>query len=544
MGGFVDALCSTRTVKVRKYLRRAVPATISRASLDELEQLPSSVLAGLHARSDWDEVTKDGQLRDWLAANPIPAPRAKASGPLFHGTLVFVQLVFQEPGQPPSGVSLADVQTARDYASIAIVTIQRYTSQYGPSSVSVAPDIFPFTANLTGDAFTQSQLEGWVDQCAATARDNKVSNPCIVVLHNRDLPGSPAFTGERDPFHDMTGSGTPYCYCLVFGEGLNVADNNHTIHGVPNENVYAHILSHEITEMVVDPKADLSNPEVCDGCAGNCNNVWFDLFDQNGVFLGGTAATASASGFAFFINAIVSGNAAMDSNSCIAVAGDRQTACVYPPPFLAGELLSYADDGTPGNVSAPALVGFGGWSDFKFLFAGQNAAGASRIYAVNSSGQLLSYADSGTYGNVSDPVRVGFGGWSDFKFLFAGQNAAGASRIYAVTADQNGQPGQLLSYGDDGTPGNVSDPVRVGFGGWSDFKFLFAGQNAAGASRIYAVTADQNGQPGQLLSYGDDGTPGNVSDPVTVGFDDWLDFSLLFAGRNIPGQNRIYAVPA
>lgn len=49
--------------------------------------------------------------------------------------------------------------------------------------------------------------------------------------------------------------------------------------------------------------------------------------------------------------------------------------------------------------------------------------------------------------------------------------------------------GQLLSYGDAGTPGNVSDPVVVGFGGWLDFKFLFAGKNAAGESRIYAVRA-------------------------------------------------------
>jgi hypothetical protein len=134
---------------------------------------------------------------------------------------------------------------------------------------------------------------------------------------------------------------------------------------------------------------------------------------------------------------------------------------------LGGRLLSYGDNGTPGNVSNPVVVGFGGWSGFKFLFAGGN-----RIYAVDQSGQLLSYGDSGAPGNVSNPVVVGFGGWSDFKFLFAG-----GDRIYAV--DQNGQ---LLSYGDNGTPGNVSNPVVVGFGGWSDFKFLFAG-----GDRIYAA---------------------------------------------------------
>jgi hypothetical protein len=49
--------------------------------------------------------------------------------------------------------------------------------------------------------------------------------------------------------------------------------------------------------------------------------------------------------------------------------------------------------------------------------------------------------------------------------------------------------GQLLSYGDDGVSGNVSDPVVVGFGGWQEFKFLFAGRNLPGEDRIYAVVA-------------------------------------------------------
>ena len=103
-------------------------------------------------------------------------------------------------------------------------------------------------------------------------------------------------------------------------------------------------------------------------------------------------------------------------------------------PFDTGQLLSYGDAGTPGNVSSPVVVGFGGWLDFKFLFSGRNLAGEDRIYAVDQTGQLLSYGDAGTPGNVSSPVVVGFGGWLDFKFLFSGRNLAGESRIYAVVA--------------------------------------------------------------------------------------------------------------
>src|SRR5262245_60517773 len=199
---------------------------------------------------------------------------------------------------------------------------------------------------------------------------------------------------------------------------------------------------------------------------------------------------------------------------------------------LAGQLLSYGDAGTPGNVSNPVVVGFGGWQAFKLVFGGRNVAGEDRIYAVDQQGQLLSYGDAGTPGNVSDPVTVGFGGWQAFKFLFSGTNVGGEHRIYAVD-----QEGQLLSYGDAGTPGNVSDPVTVGFGGWQAFKFLFSGTNVGGEHRIYAVD-----QEGQLLSYGDAGTLGNFTTPFRSGFGGWQAFKFLFSGTNVGGEHRIYAV--
>jgi hypothetical protein len=215
-----------------------------------------------------------------------------------------------------------------------------------------------------------------------------------VVLHNRDLPGSPAFSGQRDSHHAITSDGTPYVYSLVFGENLSVADNNHPTSRSPHDRVYAHNLSHEIAEMVVDPSLNIGNPEVFDPCSANCNLFLFDLFDQNGVFLRGTTDTGTESGFTFFIEPVVWPNAAYNSTGCL--AEDPQNACIYLPPFVTGELLSYGDAGTPGNVSNPMVVGFGGWLPFKSLFAGRNAAGQDRIYAVNQNGELLSYFDTGT----------------------------------------------------------------------------------------------------------------------------------------------------
>ena len=430
----MQSSCSTRAVKVLKYLHCMVPATIPRSSLHALEKLPANRLSDIHTMSDWSESPEIAPLKTWLANNPVPSPTAFASSPLLNGTLVFVQLIFQQPNQPASSMSSADVQTAVNYANLAIQPIQWYASQYGQPNISVSPTVIPFTADLTGASFTVQEFEGWVDQCATIARNNNVSNPCIVILHNRDLPNSGVFSGQRDSHHSMTGTGVAYCYSLVFGENLSVSDNNHTINGKPNDKVYAHNLSHEIAEMVVDPGGSIHNREVCDACAGNCNNSLFDLFDVSGAFLGGTAGTATANGFAFFINSIVSASVGLDSNSCVVPGADPQGACVYPPPLVTGQLLSYGDAGAPGNVSGPAVVGFGGWQDLPSLFSGRNQAGENRIYAVNQQSQLLSYADSGTLGNVSGAALVGFGGWLQFKFLFSGANQAGENRIYAVVA--------------------------------------------------------------------------------------------------------------
>ncbi len=70
-----------------------------------------------------------------------------------------------------------------------------------------------------------------------------------------------------------------------------------------------------------------------------------------------------------------------------------------------------------------------------------NALDENRIYAVNSDGQLLSYTDDGTPGSVGHPVVVGNEAneaWQS-RFLFAGANAPGENRIYRVTFASYGQ---------------------------------------------------------------------------------------------------------
>ena len=196
-----------------------------------------------------------------------------------------------------------------------------------------------------------------------------------------------------------------------------------------------------------------------------------------GFGLNWTAATALGTYYAK-VGGWYDGSGHMEQGIAFFLPQEMELVLLVNSPLafaVPGALLSYDDTGAAGNVSNPVTVGFDDWTEFKFLFAGQNSAGQDRIYAVNQPGQLLSYADNGTPGNVFGPVIVGFSDWTEFKFLFAGRNSLGQNRIYAVQPN-----GQLWSYADNGTPGNVSDYVVVGFSDWTEFKFLFAGGTHSG----------------------------------------------------------------
>jgi hypothetical protein len=434
----MKTLCATRSMKVLKYLNRIAPESLSGSSLSALKTLPSDALSELHNGSDLAKVTQDETLVNWLKKHPAPRPKAEVSGPLFHGTLVFVRIVFARLGQPDSSVSLADVQVAADYATLAVGPIQRYASQYGPNSVSVYQTPLELTAKLDGNSFSVTDLEGWVEEMAQVARENQVPNPCVVVLHDRSVFNTPTYTGHRNSYHSVTGDGTQYCYCLVFGQNLSIADNNHTIGNKATDKVYAHLLSHEIAEMVVDPSANDSNPEVCDACAGNCSVSLFDLFDQNGGFLGGTPDTASATGFSFFINPIVRPASYDSSTQCVIKGGDTQSACIYPPPFVNNAIYSTAWDAATGWAS--------GWFDVP---GGGAANPGSPVTAIARNPNHLDLFVTGTDGQIYSTYWDAATGWAGGWFDIPGGGAANPGSPVTVVA-RNPDHLDLFVTGTDG----------------------------------------------------------------------------------------------
>jgi len=322
----MDEVCGTRILKVLNHLERTVPPSIPRSRLRAISRLPRKRLASLHTAPDLDALTKNPELTAWLKANPIPVAKLLVPGGLFHGTFVFVRVTFTRPNKPPVSVSAADVLVARNYAALAVVPIQRYAAQYGIARLAVSATIPPFTAALDGDEFDNDAVKGFVDRIVT---DNHLSaDSCVVILHDSVVAGSPTNTTNEGKFlgyHSITDNHHPFCFCKVRGQNLTIADPFRR---------YADALSHELAETAVDPLADLSNPEVCDGCFGNCDNRQFDLFGANGQFIGGTSDPSTAAGFTFYINSLIQPEF-IDPDSdedCALPSANKQTACIYAPP--------------------------------------------------------------------------------------------------------------------------------------------------------------------------------------------------------------------
>ena len=248
-------LCVTRAMKNARHLQATAPHLLPKQEPAEGfgSHIPAKLLAGLHTPPPPAELNLVNGLAAALQKHPAPKPRAAASEPLFNGALVFAQVTFRTS---KGFVSLkpSDLATAMDFTRLAVIPISAYAAQYGPNRLEVAPQAVPFNADAGNGSYNDQTLQGWVN--AIVAQHSLPADTCVVVLNpagvvNTDADPSQGVGG----YHGM--AKVPYAFVNVMGSGLTVKDE---------ANVYALALSHEIAEMVVDPRADLGNPEVCDPC--------------------------------------------------------------------------------------------------------------------------------------------------------------------------------------------------------------------------------------------------------------------------------------
>ncbi len=257
--------------------------------------------------------------RSRAAGRAAVAPRAAVAGKLFQGTVYLADLAFQR-GSAETRIDPADLGTVQQYLARVVGLIAAYASQYGPCSLAVGSPLPTFPVPISGTEYTDADLQGWVN--TLVTRNGLPPSAAILVINpvgvvNRDAKesGGVGVLG----YHGL--ASVPYSFVNALGSGFAPDDR---------ADLYAEAVSHEIGEMAVDPRADDSNPEVCDGCGTNCqgSGAFRAYFNAGGTYLGTQTVFPPPFAYAFFLSAIAQPSAATD---CPAPAA----ACAYPPPSRA-----------------------------------------------------------------------------------------------------------------------------------------------------------------------------------------------------------------
>jgi hypothetical protein len=251
-----------------------------------------------------------------VRARPVsPSP----GGPLFDGTVHFAQLSFRSAdGRSVAEVASSDYAVGVRYARRIAPHTSAYASQYGPNRIAIDPTVGALSVPLprgrdpsTG-TYSDADLRGWIDGYVAT-RSIPDSDAVAVFNPKGSIENSDARASEGVLGYHSISRG-PYIFVNAGGSGFTLGDA---------ADLFAIALSHELAEMVVDPRADVSNPEVGDPCS-NFGPVYRDYFDDNDRWMGGDS-DFSLRGFAYYMNGIVR---PADASGHPAPA----SACIYPPP--------------------------------------------------------------------------------------------------------------------------------------------------------------------------------------------------------------------
>src|ERR1700724_237611 len=304
--------CFTRALKNARYLQQMAPQLFARDAHAEGfgTGVPIEILRGLHrTRHDSPVLSRHQAVADFLRQNQLPVPARTARDPLFSGTVYFAQITFQTSGGDLL-IQTADMNQIVEYAQHAIVPISEYAAQYGSNTVTVSPTVLTYAASVPAGSYTDGDLQGWVNDMFST--NGLSADSCIFAVSPQGLTAPNV--GENSGYHGK--ASIPYVVAGVFSTGLTLDDS---------PDAYAMVVSHELAEMIVDPNVDGANPEVCDACDVNCNNLTRCYFDASDSFLGSNQdSPPSGFPFSYYTCAVVRPAGATD---CPASSAN----CAYAP---------------------------------------------------------------------------------------------------------------------------------------------------------------------------------------------------------------------
>jgi hypothetical protein len=167
---------------------------------------------------------------------------------------------------------------------------------------------------LSEPKFNDQVVSEWVDQIVAENAFSK--NSCAVFLSPEGVLNVDADPEQSLGYHSVSPSGVPYVFVNISGRDFTVNDA---------ADCFALGLSHTMAEMVVDPRAEITNPECCEPCGPSCASAMRDYFSADGDYMETSSEFPPQFTYGFFVSAIVRPRGIAN---CPAPVQD----CSYGPP--------------------------------------------------------------------------------------------------------------------------------------------------------------------------------------------------------------------
>src|SRR5260221_9494817 len=141
------------------------------------------------------------------------------SAPLFSGTVHFIHPTFVTPGGTFT-FSAADMQTMIQYAQHAIVPILEMVHQeYGPSTTVISPTTIDYTAHMSAATFSDSDLQGWVNDILST-NGLDPSTTLIAVPCPSGIDDDSGYVVANGGYHYIAHRPYPFCRIIWTGPSL------------------------------------------------------------------------------------------------------------------------------------------------------------------------------------------------------------------------------------------------------------------------------------------------------------------------------------
>jgi hypothetical protein len=295
--------------------------------------------------------------------------------------------------------------------------------------------LVPVDIDVKNTRYNNDTLQSWVNSILDQNHLPSDSS-CVIILNPLGMTNTDGDRADRiGGYHDQANA--PYCFVNLSGTGLTVSDT---------QDFYADTLSHEIAEMTCDPDVSIFNDEVCDGCAGNCNNYsWLNFFVVDPSSLPAAYIKSSkdwppAFPFTFFIASITARSHADDcpapDNACAYGINDGNFTV---DPGTAVTALSRSQDhidlfvtGTDGGVYSVYWDAASSWASSWSRIREGLAKPGSLVTAVARNPDHLDLFVTGTDGGIYSIYWDDASGWASSWFRIGDGVAELGSPITAV----------------------------------------------------------------------------------------------------------------